>query len=63
MHRRNPDSLRSCPYFRDFRLNFAADFFNLLLVRFHQAEVVVKHRIQRRNSEAWVEVKLSTLRS
>ena len=36
-------------------LNFAFDFFNLLLVRFHQVEViVVKHLIQERNNEAWV---------
>ena len=33
MHRTNQDSLRSCPCFRVFRLNFAIDFFNLLLVR------------------------------
>ena len=44
MHRTNPDSLMSCPCFRVFRLNFASDFFNLLLVRFHQAKIiVVKH--------------------
>ena len=43
MHRMNLDSLKSCPCFC---LNFASDFFNLLLVRFHQAEViVVKHLI------------------
>ena len=61
MHRTNPDSLKSCPCFC---LNFASDFFNLLLVRFHQAEViVVKHLIQGRNSEAWVRVEPSTLRS
>ena len=48
MRRTNPDSLRSCPYFRGFRLNFASDFFNLLLVRFHLAEMIdVKHLIQR----------------
>ena len=64
MHGTNPDSLRSCPYFRVFRLNFASDFFNLLLVRFHQAEIiVVKHLIQGRNNEAWVGVEPSTLRS
>ena len=64
MHRTNPDSLRSCPCFQVFRLNFAADFFNLLLARFHQAEViVVKRLIQGRNNEAWVRVEPSTLRS
>ena len=59
MHRTNPNSLRSCPYFQVFRLNFASDFFNLLLVGFHLAEViVVKHLIQ-----ASVGVEPSTLRS
>ena len=44
MRRTNPDSLRSCPCFRGFRLNFASDFFNLLLARFLQTEIiVVKH--------------------
>ena len=52
MHRTNPDSLGSCPCFRVFRLSFASDFFNLLFVRFHQAEIiVVKHLIQGRNNE------------
>ena len=50
--------------FRVFRLNFASDFFNLLLVRFHQAEILVeKHLIQGRNNEARVGVELLTLRS
>ena len=62
MHRTNPDLLRRCPCFRVFRLNFASDFFNLLLVRFHQAEIiVVKHLIQGCNNEARVGVELSTL--
>ena len=35
-----------------FRLNFASDFLNLLLVRFHQAEIiVVKYLVQGRNNE------------
>ena len=64
MHWANPDSLRSCLCFRVFRLNFASDFFNLLLVSFHQAEIiVVKHFIQGRNNEAWVGVEPSILRS
>ena len=64
MHRKNPDSLRSCPCLRVFRFNFASDFFNLLLVRFHQAEViVVKHLIPGRNNEAREGVEPSTLRS
>ena len=50
MHRTNPDSLRSYHCFRVFRLHFASDFFNLFnlqLVRFLQAEIiVVKHLIQ-----------------
>ena len=57
MHNTNSDSLKSCPCFRVLRLNFAAGFFNSLLVRFHQAEIlVVKHLIQRRNNEALVEL-------
>ena len=53
MRRTNPDSLRSCLCFRIFRLNFASDFFNLLLVRFYSAEIiVVKHLAQGRNNEA-----------
>ena len=57
MRRKNPDSLRSCLCFRVFRMNFACYFFNLLLVRFHQAEIiVVKHLIQGCNNEAWVGV-------
>ena len=64
MHRTNPHSLRSCLCFRVFRSNFASDFFNLLLVGFHQAEIIiVKHLIQGGNNEAWVGVELSTLRS
>ena len=62
MDRTNPDSLRSCPCFRVFRLNFASAFFNLLLVKFHQAEIIVKHLILERNNEAWVGVEPSTLR-
>ena len=61
MHRTNPDSLRSSPCFRVFRLNIASDFFNLLLVGFHEAErIVVKRLIQERNNEAWAGVKSST---
>ena len=53
MHRMNPDSLKSCFCFRVFRLNFASDFFNLLLLTFHLAETnVVKHLIQGRKNEA-----------
>ena len=60
MRRTNPDSLTRCPCFRIFRLNFAyanSDFFNLLLVRFHQSKIiVVKYVVQGRNNEAWVGV-------
>ena len=64
IHRTNPDTLRSCLYFRVFWLSFASDFFNLLLVKFHQAEIIiVKHLIQGRNNKAWMEVEPSTLRS
>ena len=64
MHRTNPDSHKSCPCFQVFRLNFACEFFNLLHVRFHQAEIIiVKHLIQGRNNKSWVGVEPSTLRS
>ena len=63
MHGRNPNSLRSCPCFRVFRWNFASDFFILLLVRFHQAEIIVKYLMHGRNDDAWVGVEPSTLRS
>ena len=62
MRRTNLHSLKSCLCFRVLRLNFASDFFDLLLAGFHQAEIiVVKHVIQGRNNEAWVEVEPSTL--
>ena len=49
MRRTNPDSLRSCPCFQ---VEFFSDFFNLLLARFHQAEIIiVKHLIRGRNNE------------
>ena len=63
MHGTNPDSLKICPYFRVFHLNFASDFFNLMLVRFHHAEIIVKYLIQGRNNKAWVGVEPLTLRS
>ena len=43
--------------------SFASGFFNLLLVRFHLAGIIVKHLTQGRNNEAWVGVEPSTLRS
>ena len=64
MHGTNPDSLRSCRYFQAVRLKFDSDFFNLLLVKNCQVEViVVKFLIQGRNNEAWVGAESSTLRS
>ena len=63
MLRTNPDSLRSCPCFRVFRLNYASDFFNLQLARFHQAEIIiVKHLIQERNNESRLGVEPLTFR-
>ena len=45
----NPDPL---PLFQSFQLCFAFDFFNLLLIRFHQAGIIiVKHLIQKRNNK------------
>ena len=63
MRRTNPDSHTSCLCFRIFYLNFSSDFFSLLLVRFHQAEIIVKHLVQGRNNEAWVGVEPSILRT
>ena len=57
MRRTNPDSRRSCLCFRVFRLNFASDFIDLLLARFHQVEIIiVKHLIQGRNNETRLRV-------
>ena len=55
MLKTNPDSRRSCPCFRVFRLNFASDFFNLLLVRSSKLRYVMKHVTQgRSNRLGWV---------
>ena len=52
MLKTNPDSLRSCLCFQVFPVKFSSDFFNLLLARFHQAEIViVKHLIQGRKGK------------
>ena len=41
----------------EFPFEFSSDFFNLLLVRFHQAEIIiVKHLIQGRNNATRVGV-------
>ena len=64
MRRTNPDSLRSCFCLQVFRLNFASDFFDLLLAGFHQAEtIIVKHLIQGHNNETGLGGKPITLRS
>ena len=40
-----------------FLLTSAPDFFNLLLVRFHQVEIIIrKYVVQGRNNETWVGV-------
>ena len=50
--------------FPSFPLEFSSDFFNLLLARFHQAEIIiVKHLIQGRNNETRLGGEPSTLRS
>ena len=55
MRKTNPDSLKSSLCFQVFQLNFSSDLFNLLLARFHQAEIIiVKHPIQGRNNETIV---------
>ena len=53
MPKTNSHLHRSClTSFRVFRLNFASDFFNLLLAGFHQAEIIIpKHLIEGRNNE------------
>ena len=59
-----PNPLRSCVYFQVFRLRFDYDFLNLLLVKFHQAGIIiVKHLIHGRKNEAWVGVESLTSRS
>ena len=53
MRRTNPDSLKELPLFPSFPVEFSSDYFNLLLARFHQAEIIiVKHLIHGRNNEA-----------
>ena len=60
----NPDSLKSCLCFQVFPVEFSSDFFNLLLARFHQAEIIiVKHLIQGRINEPGLGVELLTLRT
>ena len=59
MHKTNPDSLKSCFCFRVFRLSFASNFFNLLLVGFRQAGIIiVKRLIEECYSKVWVGVTL-----
>ena len=62
MRRTNPGSLRRCPSFQVFRLNFLLTSFNLMLTRFHRAEIIiVKHLIQGRNNETRLGVEPLTL--
>ena len=64
MRRTNQDSRRSCLCFQVFPVEFSSDFFNLLLARFHQAEIIiVKHLIQGRNNEIRLGVEPLPLRS
>ena len=64
MLRTNPASFRSCVCVPFFRLNFASDFFNLLLAGFHHAEIIImKPLIQGRNNETRLGVEPLTLRS
>ena len=64
MRKTNPDSLTSCLCFLVFPVEFSSDFFNLLLARFHQAEIIiVKHLIQGRINETRLGVEPLTLRS
>ena len=64
MLRTNPNSPRICICFRVFQVNFASDFFNLLLAGFHLAEIIiVKHLTQGRNNETRLGDEPLTLRS
>ena len=64
MRRANPDLFRSCLCIQVFRLSFSSDFINLLLAKFHQAEIIiVKHLIQGRNNETRLGVEALILRS
>ena len=64
MLRTNPDSLRSCLCFQVFRLNFASDFFDLLLAKFHQVEItILKHHVHGRNNKTRLGVEPLTFRS
>ena len=42
MHRTNTTRLGVAAMFPSFRLNFASEFVNLPLVRFHQAEIIYR---------------------
>ena len=44
MLRTNPDSVRSCHCFRVFRLNFASDLFNLIIVKHNETRLGVEPR-------------------
>ena len=64
MCRTNPDSLRTCLCFQVFPVEFSSDVFNLLLARFHLAEIIiVKHLIQGHNNETRLGVEPLILRS
>ena len=63
VRRANPDSLRSCLCFQVFPVEFSSDFFNLLLARFHQAEIIIVKHLILRNSETWLGVEPLTFRS
>ena len=63
MHRTNPHTLRSRLCFRVFRLSFASDFFNLLLVIPPSSNNMVNRLIQGRNNKANAGVVPSTLQS
>ena len=57
VHRTNPDLLKSCLCLRILRGSFVSGFFNLLLVRLHQAQIIiVKHLIEGCNNEYGEEI-------
>ena len=64
MLKTNPDLLGSCLCFRVFWLNFASDFFNLLLAGFHHADIImVMHLIPGATTRLGWELNHLTMRS
>ena len=64
MRRTNPDSLIGVVFVSKFSGWISCDFFNFLLARFYQAEIIIlKHLIQGRNNVTSLVVEPLTLRT